>query len=75
MRYANGIRYYDDGNPVYSARDDAVGKSLNVPYTALSDLDDFTVDALLFRGIELPLSQRIFLYTLLGILVILVVMF
>lgn len=74
VRYANGIRYYNNGNPVYSARDDVVGKSLNVPYTAVSDLNDFAVDALLFRGISLPLSQRIFLYMLLGVLVILTVM-
>ncbi|HMS91470.1 MAG TPA: hypothetical protein PKC87_04580, partial [Candidatus Absconditabacterales bacterium] len=72
-RYSNGILYYDKGNSVFSARNDQFATSLHVPYTALSTIDNFTLQKLLFPGIALPLDQRIFLYIVLGILVVLVV--
>lgn|GEM_PF-3297728 len=65
VRTAKGIRYYDNGDAVFSARNDAVAKSFGVPYTTFTQVSDFTPDALLSQGISLPLSQRIFLYTLL----------
>lgn len=74
VRTAQGIRYYDNGASVVSSRNDTLAKSFAVPYTAISDIADFSPDALLARGIELPLSQRIFFYVLLGVLVIFVVM-
>lgn len=74
VRYSNGILYYDNGNSVFSARNDQFATSLNLPYTVLTSTDNFTLQQLLFHGVTLPLAQRIFLYTILWILVILVVL-
>jgi hypothetical protein len=74
VRTAKGIRYYDNGDAVFSARNDSVAKSFGVPYSVVTHLDEFSPETLVNQGISLPLSQRIFLYTLLGVLVILVVM-
>ncbi len=74
VRYANGILYYDNGKSVFSARNDQFAQSLGLPYTTLTNLDDFSVQKLLSHGIALPMSQRIVLYVVLWILVILVVL-
>ncbi len=74
VRSANGILYYDNGKSVFSARNDQFAKSLNLPYTTTSQMSNISLNHLLYHGFILPLSQRIFLYTLLGILVILVVL-
>ncbi len=74
VRYANGVRYYDNGTSVFSARNDQFAQSLNLPYTPLTTIDAFSLQKLLYHGFILPLSQRVFLYSLLGVLVILVVM-
>lgn len=73
MRNPNGIRYYDKGKSVSSVRNDQVAQSLHGNYIPLSQLSDFSTNHLLFQGFSLPLSQRIFLYTLLWVLVILIV--
>lgn len=73
VRYAHGVLYYENGKSVISARNDQFARSLGAPYTALSNIDSFSLNSLLYHGIALPLSQRIFLYTIVGILVILVV--
>lgn len=65
VRHSNGLRYYDNGKSIISARNDAVAQSLGAPYTAFDRIDRFSPDALLFHGIALPLSQRIVLYLLL----------
>lgn len=75
VRYANGILYYDNGKSVFSARNDQFAQSFHLPYTSLTTIDNFSLQDILFHGINLPLSQRIFLYALLGVLVILVVFF
>lgn len=73
VRYSNGIVYYDTGKSVFSARNDQFAQSLNASYTAVSQIADISVSQLLSHGYALPLSQRIVLYTILWILVILVV--
>jgi len=75
VRYSNGVRYYDSGASVSSARNDSVAEQLWAWYTVVTSLDDFSPQKIVFGGVHLPLSHRIFLYMLLGILVILVVMF
>lgn len=75
VRYANGLVYYDNGKSVFSARNDQFAKSLDSSYTTLTNVNSFSLRSLLYHGIALPMSQRIFLYALLWILVILVVMF
>jgi hypothetical protein len=65
MRYSNGIVYYDNGKSVFSARNDQFATSLDLPYTTLTAVDSFSLQNLLFHGFTLPLSQRIFLYTIL----------
>lgn len=74
VRYSNGILYYDTGDAVFSVRNDQFAKSLNLPYTTLTSTDSFSLQNVLFHGVTLPLSQRIFLYIILWILVILVVL-
>lgn len=74
VRSANGILYYDNGKSVFSARNDQFAKSLNLPYTTLTNINSFSLNHLLYHGFTLPLSQRIFLYTILWILVVLVVL-
>jgi hypothetical protein len=74
VRYANGILYYDNWKSVFSARNDQFAQSLGLPYTTLTNLDDFSVQKLLSHGIALPMSQRIVVYVILWILVILVVL-
>lgn len=74
VRYANGVRYYDHGESVFSARNDTFARSLDMPYTSISLLDDFSPQHILFGGFHLPVSQRIFLYALLGVLIILTIM-
>ena len=74
VRYANGIRYYDNGKSVFSSRNDQFAQSLGLSYTSLTNVDWFSIQKLLYHGINLPVSQRIFLYSLLWILVILVVL-
>lgn len=74
VRYANGIVYYDNGSSVFSARNDIFAKSLHLPYSTLTNTDSFSLQKLLFSGFSLPMSQRIILYVLLWILVIVVVL-
>lgn len=74
VRHANGNLDYDKGNPVFSFRNDHFAKSLNLPYTVLTNVDSFSVQKLLYNGFTLPMSQRIVLYIILWVLVILVVM-
>ncbi|MCX6823919.1 MAG: hypothetical protein NT085_02235 [candidate division SR1 bacterium] len=73
VRHANNILYYDNGTSVFSARNDTFAHSLHLPYTTLTNVETFSAQQLLYHGFTLPLSQRIFLYSLLGVLVILVV--
>lgn len=73
LRTAQGIRYYDNGKSVSSARNDSIAKSFGVPYTTISDMDGFVPEKAISRGISLPLSQRIFLYAFLGVIVVLFV--
>ena len=75
MRYSNGVLYYDRGKSVFSARNDQFAQSLHLPYTTLTNTDGFSLQNLLFHGFTLPISQRIVLYAILGVLVILVVLF
>lgn len=65
VRYANGIRYYASGDFVFSARNDQFAQSLHLPYAVLTTTDTFSLQKFLFHGVSLPLSQRIFLYTVL----------
>jgi len=74
IRYANGILYYDNGKSVFSIRNDQFAKSLNASYTALTNVNSFSLRSFLYHGIALPMSQRIFLYVVLWILVVLVVL-
>lgn len=74
VRQANNILYYDNGKSVFSARNDQFAQSLGLPYTTLTNVDWFSLQKLLYHGFNLPVSQRIFLYSLLWILVILVVL-
>lgn len=73
VRYANNILYYDNGTSVFSARNDHVAAGLGAPYTSLTRVDGFDLRTFIYGGIDLPMSQRIVLYTLLWILVVLVV--
>lgn len=74
VRLANWILYYDNGKSVFSARNDVFAQSLHLSYTTLTNIDWFFLQNLLYHGFSLPLSQRIFLYVILWILVILVVL-
>ena len=74
VRYSNGIVYYDSGISVFSSRNDTFAQSLGLSYTDTSHIDGISLRALLSHGINLPLSQRIVLYVILWILVILVVL-
>ena len=74
VRYSNGIVYYDNGKSVFSARNNNFAQSLDRPYTTLTNTDSFSLPKLLFNDFSLSLSQHIFLYALLWILVILVVL-
>jgi len=74
VKYANGVRYYDNGKSVFSARNDSRAKSFGVPYITVSNMDEFVPKKVISHGISLPFSQRIFLYTLLGVLVILAIL-
>ena len=74
MRYSNGVRYYLDGASMSSARNDSVARSLGASYMPVTTIDDFSPQKLIFGGVHLPVSQRVFLYVLLGVLVILTVM-
>ena len=74
IRHANGNLDYYEGKPVFSARNDNFAKSLHLPYTTLTNIDWFSLQKLLFHWFDLPMSQRIVLYVILGILVILVVL-
>ena len=73
VRYSNGVVYYDNGKSVFSARNDKFAQSLNRTYTILSHIDHASFHGLLFHDFNIPVSQRIFLYVILWILVILVV--
>lgn len=73
VRYTNGVRYYDSGASVSSIRNDAFAHSLWLPYTTLTAVEDFAPHYLIYGGFHLPLSQRIFLYILLGVLVIFII--
>lgn len=75
VRYANGVRYYDSGVSVTSIRNDQIATSFGVTYTPVSDISTFRTQTMLYRRFTVPLSQRILLYTLLGVLVILAIMF
>ncbi len=74
VRQANNILYYENGTSVFSARNDTFAQSLHLPYTTLTNVETFSAQQLLYHGFTLPLSQRIFLYVILWILVILVVL-
>ena len=74
VRRSSGIFHYNNGKPVFSARNDQFANSLHVPYTAVSQISNISLSKLLFHGFVLPLWQRIFLYVILWILVILVVL-
>ncbi|MFA7298021.1 MAG: hypothetical protein WC010_00020 [Candidatus Absconditabacterales bacterium] len=74
VRHFNGNLDYDNGKPIFSARNDTFAKSLHAPYSTLTSIDSFSLQKLLYHGFALPLSQRIFLYAILGILVVLVVL-
>lgn len=74
VRHANNILYYENGKSVFSARNDAFAQSLHLPYTTLTNVETFSAQQLLYHGFTLPLSQRIFLYVVLGILVILTIL-
>lgn len=73
LRYANGILYYDNGKSIFSARNDQFANSLWPPYTTLTNVENFSVQKILSHGFSLPLSQRILLYAVLWILVVLVI--
>ena len=74
VRYSNGIVYYNSGTSVFSYRNDVFAQSLGLHYIAVSHIAGVSLRALLSHGISLPLSQRILLYVILGILVLLVVL-
>jgi len=74
VRNSNGILYYHDGTSVSSIRNDQFARSLSAHYTALSQVDSLSIPHLVTHGFILPLSQRIILYGLLGVLVILIIM-
>lgn len=74
VRYANGVIYYLNGSSIVSTRNDTFAKSHKLPYMSLSTIDAYSPQKILFGGMVLPLSQRIFLYVVLWILVILVVL-
>lgn len=74
IRHANGNLDYDKGKPIFSARNDNFAQSLNLPYTVLTNVDSFSLQKSLFHWFTLPMSQRIVLYVVLWILVVLVVL-
>ncbi len=74
VRYSNGVRYYDSGASVSSIRNDIFATSLWLPYTTLTAVEDFCSQQLIYGGFHLPLSQRILLYVVLGVIVILAIM-
>ena len=74
IRHINGNLDYDNGKPILSVRNDTFAHSLHLPYTTLTNVETFSAQQLLYHGFTLPLSQRIFLYVVLWILVILVVL-
>ena len=74
VRYSNGVRYYDSGASVSSVRNDAFADLLWCSYTTLINVEDFRPQQLIFGWFHLPLSQRIILYVILGILVIFAIM-
>jgi hypothetical protein len=74
LRHVNGNLDYYQGKPVFSARNDQFAKSLDLPYATLTNIDWFSVQDLLFHWFTLPMSQRIVVYVVLWILVILVVL-
>lgn len=47
VKYANGVRYYDNGKSVSSARNDALGRSFHTSYTPLATLDTFVAHRML----------------------------
>lgn len=71
VRYSNGVRYYDDGVSVFSARNDRVAEQFNLAYHVVDSLDTFSPQQNMLGSRYLPLSQRIFLYALLGVFSIL----
>ncbi len=74
VRYSNWIMYYDNGKSVFSARNDQFANALHAPYIPISQIGSNIFPGFLHHGLILPLGQRIFLYTLLGIVVILAVL-
>jgi hypothetical protein len=75
MRYNNGVRYYDSGASVSSARNDTVAQHFDLPYTVVTSLNNFSPQKGIFGGVHLPISQRMLLYVLLGVFVIVGIMF
>ena len=73
LRYSNGTLYYTTGKSLISARNDQFAQSLHSPYTPISQLTSVSATKFLFHWFTLPLSQRISLYIVLWIIVVLVV--
>lgn len=73
VRYSNGILYYNNGNSVFSSRNDMFAQSFHTSYTPISQIADVSLHTFLFYEFNLPLSQQIFLYILLGFLTVLVI--
>lgn len=71
VRYSNGVRYYNSGASVSSARNDSVAETLWHWYTVVTSLDNFSPQKSVFGGVHLPLSQRMVLYVLLWIFILL----
>lgn len=71
VRYSNGVRYYDSGASVSSARNDGVAEKLWPWYTVVTSLDKFSPQKSVFGGVHLPMSQRMLLYIVLWIFVLL----
>jgi hypothetical protein len=70
VRYSNGIQYYDHGKSVFSARGDRLAKSFDLPYSVIDTTDALSSERVRSSVANVPLSQRILLYTLLWIVVI-----
>lgn len=73
VRYANGVRYYDRGKSVVSVRNDNMAKSFRLPYVSFTDVTHVSLQDILSSSFALPPNQRVFLFILLGVLVILVI--
>ena len=73
VRYSNGILYYDNWKSVFSSRNDTLAKLFHVDYIPFVQIDTVSLPAFLSHVIILPLSQQIFLYILLGLLVVFVI--